>query len=177
MFGNPMFGNRISMVGKHAKNIRPIYDRNSIDVYMRDGIVGCDIHGYYEYFKNGKWHPTRTMGMACDRNYRTFSVLANVRNYHDQIIPIDDPRGLPDDVTKSVLKDSDRWDVDGHSHSYLYLQELLDYDIKQSWGGVQVRYVEYEWSLNPIKEYIDDMQKLVEKKKCDNVRMVFWFDN
>lgn len=73
------------------------------------------------------------------RNYNLFAVLANVRNGRgfagiptgSGFKPIDYPRGLPDDVTTEVEIASDRYGVDGHSHSYLTIKELLDYD----WDG------------------------------------------
>ncbi len=68
-----------------------------------------------------------------DRNYGLFSILADVRNGSgfagcdtgDWVAPIDEPRGLPDDVgceTRDVLDD-----VDYHSQSWLSLRDLLEY--------------------------------------------------
>jgi len=70
------------------------------------------------------------------RNYNLFAVLANVRNGHgfagiqtgEGFIPIDMPRGLPDDVTAKVQSESIGWGVDGHSHSWFTVKELLNYD-------------------------------------------------
>lgn len=67
-----------------------------------------------------------------DRNYSVFSILANVRNGYgfagcdtgDGFVPIDRPRGLPKDVSREVKRES----YYGHSHSYLTIQELLDYN-------------------------------------------------
>lgn len=76
-----------------------------------------------------------------DRNYRLFAMLADVRNGRgtagvdtgDRLIPIDEPRGLPDDVSKEVYEDSAKWGVDGHSHSHFTLAELLAVD----WWGTE----------------------------------------
>lgn len=73
------------------------------------------------------------------RNYDLFAILANVRNGFgfagiptgEGFVPIDMPRGLPEDVSAIVKAISDAWDCDGHSHSFLTLRELLDYD----WEG------------------------------------------
>lgn len=69
------------------------------------------------------------------RNYDWFSVLANVRNgfYEDrrEFEPIDEPRGLPNDVSVETQRQSEHWGIDGHSHSWLTLQELLKVD----WDG------------------------------------------
>lgn len=117
--------------------------------------MGCDIHLYAEQ-KNGtgwvtadEWkvdedEPGR-MEVPCDsrfysgRNYNLFSILADVRNGHGFAgidtgdgYPIAPPRGLPDDVTPEVKTESDGWGRDGHSHSWLTLQELLAYDWTQT---------------------------------------------
>lgn len=69
------------------------------------------------------------------RNYSVFAMLANVRN-DGSLTPIDDPRGLPDDVSTEIQAASDRWDLDGHSHTYFTLRELLEVD----WDGRTVHH-------------------------------------
>ena len=66
-----------------------------------------------------------------DRNYILFSILADVRNYSNNK-PICEPRGLPDDVSKTVKKEADDWGCDGHSHSWFTLKELLNYKLEHS---------------------------------------------
>jgi len=74
-----------------------------------------------------------------DRNYCFFAILADVRNGRgfagistgDGFNPISEPRGLPEDVSMRIKQRSDHWDIDGHSHSYLTLKELLEYDWEQ----------------------------------------------
>jgi hypothetical protein len=74
-----------------------------------------------------------------DRNYDLFAMLANVRNgvgfagcdTGDGFKPIALPKGLPADVSPEIRAESDRWNGDGHSHSYLTLAELEAYD----WQG------------------------------------------
>jgi hypothetical protein len=61
------------------------------------------------------------------RNYCLFAVLANVRNYWDEIKPISNPKGLPVDVSDETKQQSDDYGCDGHSHSYLTLKEILEY--------------------------------------------------
>lgn len=60
------------------------------------------------------------------RDYALFSILADVRN-HSNNVPISKPKGIPDDCSKVTRKEIDYWGVDGHSHSYLTLRELLEY--------------------------------------------------
>jgi hypothetical protein len=44
-----------------------------------------------------------------DRDYRLFALLADVRNYRSDIIPISHAKGLPFDVSKEVKQFSDSW--------------------------------------------------------------------
>lgn len=94
-----------------------------------------------------------------DRNYDVFAILANVRNGYgfagcdtgDGFVPIDEPRGLPDDLSDEVRAGIDgdqseygdpQWFWLGdHSHSWLLVQEILDYDWTRTtkmrgWVGV-----------------------------------------
>lgn len=110
--------------------------------------MGCDIHIHVEYKKTvndqSRWvcgdyfkvnpyfgefpneDPFSLVGFCNGRNYSRFATLANVRNYGDTPY-IDDPRGLPDDITKEVKEDAESWGDDGHSHSYFTLKELIDF--------------------------------------------------
>ena len=98
------------------------------------------------------------------RNYYLFSILADVRNSGD-VQPICEPRGVPKDASSGYLHMVDRWEGDGHSHSYFTLEELLDVD----------------WSQYD-KEYIEDFLKVVDELKSSDpdtkkVRICFFFDN
>jgi hypothetical protein len=106
--------------------------------------MGCDIHVYVEKRVDGQWRAADKYsdedGIGPDvsyddrvyvgRNYRLFSVLAGVRK-HDMLPVIAEPRDLPEDVSPEVRAASDSWGVDGHSHSWLTLRELLDFDWTQ----------------------------------------------
>lgn len=122
--------------------------------------MGCDIHFYTEKKVDGAWTPADhweqneyageegepavrvpyEKAFYTGRNYNLFAILAGVRNGRgfagidtgDGVVPIDDPRGLPDDVTAPVKADAERWGIDGHSHSWLTLAELLQYDWTQT---------------------------------------------
>lgn len=118
--------------------------------------MGCDIHLYVEKRVNGAWKAQGDFEREVedgesylvggkgysDRNYNLFAILADVRNGRgfagiktgEGFNPISHPRGLPDDVTAEVKEISDRWDCDGHSHSYFTLRDLLDYDWTQTTG-------------------------------------------
>lgn len=119
--------------------------------------MGCDIHEYVEVRDaNGKWRclsrfepcsddpEARRMEefgapISISRHYRLFAILAGVRNGRgfagcdtgDAVTPIAEPRGLPADCDPNVRRQSDAWDVDGHSHSWLSLAEILAFDWTQ----------------------------------------------
>lgn len=112
--------------------------------------MGCDIHVYTEFKpwygkREGEWfsadnyrlNPSfdeedkyeskmNVVPIYGERNYTLFSILADVRNYGENE-PISEPRGLPEDCCPEIKKESDSWEVDGHSHSYFTLKELMDY--------------------------------------------------
>lgn len=81
-----------------------------------------------------------------DRNYALFATLADVRNsgpresmlrlfdtgwhevFNDKIDPIEAPRGIPEGASDAFERMASEWGVDGHSHSWFTLQELLVFD-------------------------------------------------
>lgn len=122
--------------------------------------MGCDIHLYVERRENGRWvsadiwTPNKYAKYEGEppvaveyenrvytgRNYDLFGILANVRNGRgfagiktgEGFNPISPPRGLPEDVSPEVKAESDRWGVDGHSHSHFTVAELDAYDWHQT---------------------------------------------
>lgn len=116
--------------------------------------MGCDIHIYVEKKEDGRWIPVDEWvqdeyGISYvpyqkqiydGRNYDLFAMLADVRNGYgfagvdtgNGFIPISLPKGLPDDVSDNIKNVSDSWGRDGHSHSWLTLKELIDYDWNQT---------------------------------------------
>ena len=110
------------------------------------------------------------------RNYNVFAMLANVRNYGYAHVAIDTPRGLPHDASDLIKTESQKWGVDGHSHSYLTVKELLDYNWDRTayYNNAKMVYkneagIFYDWSLPKLKELAGD--------NLESVRIVFWFDN
>jgi len=116
--------------------------------------MGCDIHLYVEKLVNGKWEIQRGFVSSMyeadseffstakfrnavtpydNRNYQLFGALAGVRE--DNIKPIAEPRGLPDDASPEVAAEAKDYGIDGHTHSWLTLKEILDFD----WSQIVVR--------------------------------------
>lgn len=71
------------------------------------------------------------------RNYNLFAILADVRNGHGfagvktgkGFNPIAEPRGLPEDISNYAANELE--ESADHSHSHIYLAELLNYNWDQ----------------------------------------------
>lgn len=100
--------------------------------------MGTDIHGRLQR----RWNPESAYAdigpIEDERNYAVFAMLAGVRNgfgfagckTHEPLVPISEPRGLPDDNPKYEGEDAD-WMFGDHSFSWVTLRELLDWP---GWG-------------------------------------------
>lgn len=122
--------------------------------------MGCDIHIFVEKRINNKWeciteieeeedgYLSPKKDIYSERNYSLFGLLAGVRG---DAKPIKEPAGLPEDVSEIVKKISDRWNGDGHSHSYYTLEDLLKYDKNtqnpESGYVMKDRWVKFQASL------------------------------
>lgn len=117
--------------------------------------MGCDIHFYVERRENGCWVTADTWEkdevfvgeltvthedkFYSGRNYNLFAILANVRNGSgfagvktgDGFNYIAEPRGIPDDASSLYKSETFRWGGNGHSHSWLTVQELMDFNWTQ----------------------------------------------
>lgn len=151
-----------------------------------------------------KYESPEVLGWLYDnRNYDVFAILADVRNGRgfagvktgEGFVPISEPKGLPSNVSEEVKKESDYWEGDGHSHSYLTLQDLLTYDWhgqKTKKAGMVTKISYYETACDFVDEVIPALKKLVHNSKKDSsfpyleklteeqtkdIRIVFWFDN
>lgn len=145
--------------------------------------MGCDIHAHFEIKVNGKWeHYTIP---KIDRYYRLFGKMAGVRNGDER--PIAPLRGLPKDMSIVTALDAERWNGDGHSHSWLSAEEIaelsdwgersLQVDTQRSYRSVWD--MEFDWgcyffgnSFAGFHKYPDERPEGVE-----DLRLVFWFDN
>lgn len=112
--------------------------------------MGCDIHMRAEVREASEWRPVgavfdsgwredKTAEPWDGRNYDLFAILADVRNGHgfagiptgDGFNPIAEPRGIPEDAAPESREFLESYDVDGHSHSWHTLADLLAYDWEQ----------------------------------------------
>lgn len=110
--------------------------------------MGCDIHLYVEYkrtvngkeqwlngdyFKSNPYHKDEgereyeKVKLDHGRNYQLFSTLAGVRDYTEKVTPVSEPKGIPEDASEFVREENERWQGDGHTHSWLTLAEMREY--------------------------------------------------
>lgn len=120
--------------------------------------MGADVHIYLEKYNSETlvWEKIPRIRMYDDRDYSLFSLLAGVRG---QYKPFKQPKGIPEDVSKGILKCIKNWGTCGHSHSWYGLKELIDHP---RWD------IEHTERLNVTdKEYIyyKKHNKLPEKYK------------
>lgn len=164
--------------------------------------MGCDIHVIIEKKnKYGFWSNAGDPDIG--RNYEIFSVLANVRN-DNGIAFISEPKGVPNDATDEFNGLVKEWEPDGHSHSWVTLKEMKNFDLNQefydnhliiekdkkgkitgtcAWtsgnnlGVVGKRKIFELWGRESWNELIKKMEKLRLNKDDESVRLVFFFDN
>lgn len=139
--------------------------------------MGCDIHTYVEKKEGNHWNAlkgkNRFFGKWEDeeeftisnwiydgRNYELFALLAGVRNTY-KVTPISKPKGVPNDLSNSIMKDYEEWGVDAHSASYYTFEELLNFDGKN-------KYIEVEGFVGE-KGYKTFKEKGEPDSYCGNV--------
>lgn len=136
------------------------------------------------------------------RNYNLFGILAGVRRYDAH--PVAEPRGVPDDASAEYRAIVNRWNGDGHSHSWLTLAELQavpwdapyveadDYSaLAKVIEDIREHHVEGEpmpafprvqyrmFTRAELAEhfYTETLPRLAELGSPAEVRIVFFFDN
>lgn len=89
-------------------------------------------------------------GWYVERSYYTFSILANVRNGYGfagvptgaGFVPISMPKGLPNDMSTELVNQQDDCGTLGdHSHSWLTVKELLDYNWDQNYKMLWLHFI------------------------------------
>lgn len=155
--------------------------------------MGCDIHLFVEVRKNGKWAMAKNAPSGpvdewdayySGRDYVLFGKLAGVRR--QGIEGFSEPKGTPPDVSKEVQIAIDQWGVDGHSHNYFTLEELMTAGYGENWlqkimaGGFTHAWEDQEGyrdqftveTLPKLSEFLSEPGILPS-----DIRIVFFFDN
>lgn len=137
--------------------------------------MGSDIHGWAEERVGGKWQK-KDVKVFGYRTYPSFYLLAGIRNYFSAPFPepISRPKGFPEDspVCGEDLNDDS---FEGHSASYLTLEEILQYPY---WDKVFTERGDTQSLRNLCASLWGDIKSL-EQTRChpEDIRIVFWFDS
>jgi hypothetical protein len=168
MFAEKKVNDKWEKIGKVFPN--PYYRPNEESKIEEDG---------YE------WNPKFTDTPYRGRNYDLFAILADVRNGYgfagiptgEGFVPISEPKGLPNNVSKEIEDESDGWGGDGHSHSWFTLKEIKDYDWNQttkSYGVISLdQYKEFKKTGIPPESYSSMISgpniKVVSAEEMDKI--------
>ncbi len=143
--------------------------------------MGCDIHAHMEIKWDGEWLYYAPVNIR--RNYPLFARMARMGRCYN-IRPIAENRGLPEDVSKMALIHSDNWEQDGHSHSWLSLEELctLFNEFTVIWGNFHDTRFDFLDEFPDLYLFGNSWRGLFKypqdyPDKVEDARMVFWFDN
>jgi hypothetical protein len=145
--------------------------------------MGCDIIIRTEVKRNGKWtsgdfykktgKEFQIIEIYDGRSYSLFTILADVRNYNGVMTPISKPRGIPEDASEEYKKLCESWVVDGHSHSYLTLQEMEEYFDKYR-NVVNHSFISL---VDRLRNRLKEHYPYDYSDHTEDIRIVFFFDN
>lgn len=150
--------------------------------------MGCDIHAYAERAEpDGSFTYIDDVDPFPVRSYGVFGFLAGVRNY-SAVPPIAERRGFPDNASADVREAYDSWASDGHSASWLTIDELLafDYDAEMEDRRVTRNYdggctcAPGDGEKTTYRQFLGEsafFEPLYEMRNAGATRVVFWFDN
>lgn len=169
--------------------------------------MGCDIHMFIEYkVGDNPWFADKHHSVpkyeddeyarqvdSTSRNYYLFGQLAGVRTAGPT------PKGLPKDVTDLVKRTSDGYGTDGHSHSFIYLDDFAkvvktnydkylhnnDFEPIAFYDDFRLNYsypnlVAYLIKQKELLELDAESEKMILGQEFNTkveVRLVFFFDN
>jgi len=133
--------------------------------------MGCDIHLHSEVKINGQWH--HYLKNRIERDYRLFAKMASVRNEDNKIMPISKPKGLPNDISLITKIDADQLGKDGHSHSWLGIEEIRQL---QKEIGLTNFSETYPFLFGYLFYDLTSIQAEISPT-IEDARFVFWFDN
>lgn len=109
-----------------------------------------------------------------NRNYELFGQLAGVRRAGPE------PRGIPTDVSVLAAHMIARWGEDGHSHSWMTMDEALPIFVQTGqFGdpGEAVLKALREGTAKALEPYMNHFWGMEDEDTLDDFRLIFWFDN
>lgn len=109
------------------------------------------------------------------RNYALFGALANTGRR--QVAALIEERGVPDDASPEFKKIVDQWADDGHSHSWLNLDDLAaiilaEHKLEEDGSHPDIQYMAEFCSTTLLL-----VQRIAVIRGPTNARVVFFFDN
>lgn len=147
--------------------------------------MGADIHFYGERLSKNNTYEFIDQFFDM-RSYRVFGFLADVRNY-SAVTPISEKRGIPANISPEVRDGYEYWCGDGHSHSWLYLEEMLNFNYEDQMedrrctvnGNGSRTTPEGEGEIKSYRDFLGEFyfNELEKLKESGVDRVVFWFDN
>jgi hypothetical protein len=156
--------------------------------------MGCDIHAHLEILWQEDGQESCWLyytPLSINRDYRLFARMANVRNYRGEVTPIAAPRDLPTNISQMTRIRASLWGDDGHSHSWLSLEELCQIINEQSDKRIMPKaWLGLGWEGHPWMDEFPGVYLFGGSicgflkysgdgypRKLRDVRIVFWFDN
>lgn len=133
--------------------------------------MGCDIHSFGEVRSASGTYETLLTSPFNWRAYGMFALIFGVRNNSYGFVPIAKNRGLPVDVSVVCKASSDAYGYDSHSHSWISVKELQEFDY-ESLILVRHEYISCKELLGT--NFFTDLQMLVD---ANAERVVVFFDN
>lgn len=146
--------------------------------------MSTDIHPHIEIKVNGKWeHYSRPHRYEL-QHYDMFGKMAGVRRNRDQITPICEPKGFPEDASVVTRIDYEWMGEDANCASWFNLDEIrqlsewyateghighrgpLFRDLEDLFGYL------FGNTLDGFTEYPENYPDCIQ-----DVRLVFWFNN
>ena len=167
--------------------------------------MGCDIHGFLEVRKNGKWEVFEENifplygDKKCSapfqwRSYGMFSFLADVRNT-SHVPHINFTVGFPEDSEYLNEEVEEEWrsywteppvlintrgkdileDYNYHSFCHIYLKDIVDFDYDKT-------FLDKHETIKTFREFLgegffDMIEVMKEIGNTEDVRFIYWFDN
>lgn len=143
--------------------------------------MGCSIHLHEEIKVNGEWYHYGSPSVK--RDYEVFAKMAGIRR--NDIEPISEPKGMPDDATLLTQLDFEKYGQSLHDASWLGAEEISElYDwmkengiLEHSLKFIEEDYFDYLYgnAFSAFHEYGHRGSSIPEE--IEDVRFVFFFDN
>lgn len=147
--------------------------------------MGCDIHLVLEKCHGDKWIAVDTFTpfhrqyaakdeamdgwsapIARCRNYERFAALAGVRGNGPA------PLGVPEDASDTARFFIEKWNCDGHSHSWLPLDTAAGV-----WAATERNELSDFAKQYPDSHYFNVDCSEGSGNEMGDYRVIFWFDN